>query len=68
MAAAYQVGEELNEETRHQKAYVHTVNIGIRGDDNLVVAQIIHILVDIERRLQKVELLILVDHLLRQTV
>ena len=47
---------------------MHTVNIGIRGDDNLVVAQIIHILVDIERRLQKVELLILVDHLLRQTV
>ena len=47
---------------------MHAVDIGIGGDDDLVVAQVIHVLLDVQRRLKEVELLVLVDHLLRQSV
>ena len=43
---------------------MHSIDIGIGSDNNLVVAQVIHILLDVERRLKQVELLIFVDHTL----
>ena len=68
MARADHVGEELQEERGEQQADVHAVHIGVGGDDHLVVTQVLHVLLDVERRLQEVELLVLVDHLLREPV
>ena len=66
MALADHVGEELQEEGHQQQADVHAVDIGIGGDDDLLVAQVVHLLLDVERRLQQVELLVLVDDLFGQ--
>ena len=68
VARADHVGEELQEERGEQQADVHAVHIGVGGDDHLVVTQVLHVLLDVERRLQEVELLVLVDHLLREPV
>ena len=46
---------------------MHTIDIGIGCDDHLVVTQIIHILLDVQRSLQQIELLVVIDHLLGQT-
>ena len=48
MAIAHQVGVELQEESEHQQADVHTVDIGIGGDDDIVVAQVLDILIDVQ--------------------
>ena len=42
---------------------MHTVDIGIGGDDDIVVAQAVDSLLDVEGGLEEVELLVLVDHL-----
>ena len=39
MPVADQFGEELEEEGEQQQADVHAVDVGIGGDDDLVVAQ-----------------------------
>ena len=62
-----QFREELKEEGYHQKTYVHAVHIGIGSNDNLVVTQFIQALLYIQGSLQKVELLVLIDHLLGKT-
>jgi hypothetical protein len=61
----HQVREELEEEGHQQQPDVHTVHIRIGGDDDLVVAQAIHAVLDVERGLDQVELLVLVHHFLR---
>ena len=61
-----QVGEELKEEGDQQQADVHAVHVGIGGDDDAVVAQSVQAVLDVERGLQQVELLVLVDDLLGQ--
>ena len=61
MVLANNIGEELEEETHHQQSNVHTVHIGIGGDDDFVVAQVVDALLNVERRLQEVELLVLID-------
>ena len=38
MPAAYQLGEELEEEGNEQQTYVHPVVVGIGGDDHAIVA------------------------------
>ena len=68
MALLDQVGEELQEERHHQQADVHAIDIGIRGDDDLVVAQSVKPLLDVEGSLKEIELLVLIDHLLRQAI
>ena len=68
VAFLYQFGEELQEERDGKQAYVHSIDIGIGGHDDLIVAQILQSVLYIERRLQQVELLILIYHLLRQAV
>ena len=50
--------EVLNEEREQKKANVHAVHIRIRCDDDAVVAQVIHAAVNIQRQVQKVQLLI----------
>ena len=61
-----EVGEELQEEGDHQEAYVHAVHVGIGSHDDLVVAQPVQTVLNVERGLQEVELLIFVDHFFRQ--
>ena len=61
-----QVGEELKEEGDQQQADVHAVHVGIGGDDDAVVAQSVEAVLDVERGLQQVELLVFVDDLLGQ--
>ena len=64
MAVAHEVGVELEEEGEHQQADVHSVHIGIGGDDDVVVSQVLDVLVDVQGGLQQVELLVLVAHFL----
>lgn len=66
VSAADHVGKELQEEGHQQQADVHAIDIGIGGDHDLVVPQVVHILLDVERRLQQVELLVLIYDLLRE--
>ncbi len=42
---------------------MHSVNVGIRSDDHLVVAQIVDTFLYIQSRLKKIEFLVFVDHL-----
>lgn len=43
-----EVGEELEEEGDHEEADVHTVDIGISGDDDFIVAQSVKTVFDVE--------------------
>ena len=52
MARLDQLGAELQEVGQQQQADVHAVNIGIGGDDDLVVTQAFNAVLDIECRLQ----------------
>ena len=61
------IGEELQEKGHQQQSDVHTIDIGIGCDDHLVVAQVVHILFDVQRCLQQIELLVVVNHLLGQS-
>ena len=47
MSVAHEVWIELQEEGEHQQTDVHTVHIGIGGDDDVVVAQVLDVLVDV---------------------
>ena len=68
MSLLHQVGEEHQEERDDQQADVHAVDIGIGGDDYLVIAKSFDAIFDVERRLQEVELIILIHHLLGHAV
>ena len=63
-----QIGEELEEESEHQQSYVHSVHIGIGGDDHFVVPQLVESVLYVERRLEAVELLVLIHHLFGQSI
>src|SRR4030095_9457427 len=62
------VGEELEEEREQQQADVHAVHVGVGGDDDLVVAQPVEPFLDIQRGLEEVKLLVLVDDFFREAV
>ena len=47
MSDANHVGVELQEELEHQQADVHTVNIGIGGDDDVIISQIFNGFIDV---------------------
>ena len=47
MALAYQVGIETQKEGEQQQADVHAVDIGIGGNDHVVVAQVFHPVVNV---------------------
>ena len=60
--------EELQEECDDEQPDVHAVDIGIGGHDDLVIAQRVETVLDVESCLQEVELLVLIDHFLRQAI
>lgn len=66
MAMAHEVGKELEKEGEQQHANVHAIDVGIRGDDHLVVAKSVQAVLDVEGVLQAVELVVLVDDLLAE--
>ena len=68
MSLLDEVGEELEEEGDHEEADVHTVDIGIGGDDDFIVAQSVKTVFDVECGLQEVELLVFIHHLFGQSV
>ena len=63
-----QIGEELQEEREHQQTDVHTIHIGIGGDDDFVVPQFIESVLYVQSGLQTVELFVLVHHGFAQPV
>ena len=63
-----EVGEELQEECQHQQTDMHTVHIGIGGDDDFVITQFIEAVFDIEGRLKAVELFVLIHHRFAEAV
>lgn len=58
------IREKLQEKGHQQQTDMHPVHIGIGRNDNLVVTQVIHILLNVECSLQQIELFILVNDLL----
>ena len=64
MSVAHQIRIELQEESEHQQTYVHAVDIGIGGDDDVVVAQVFDVLLDVQGGLQQVEFFVFVTHFL----
>ena len=62
-----QCREELQEEGDDEQTDVHAVDISIRSHDDLIISEGVETFLDVEGGLQQVELLVLVDHLFRQT-
>ena len=56
--------EELQEESNDKQTDMHTVYIGIGSNYNLVITQSIKSIFNIKCRLEKIKLLILVNHFL----
>ena len=67
MPLLYQLWEELKEESYYQQTDVHTVNIGIRCDNYLVISKRIESVFNVECSLKEVELLILIHYFLCQS-
>ena len=63
-----EIREELQEEGKHQQSDVHTVHIGIGSDDDFVVAQFVQTVFYIQRGLQAVELLVLINDRFGQSI
>jgi len=61
-------GKNCRIEREQQQADVHAVHVGVGGDDDAVVAQAVHAVLDVERGLEEVEFLVLVDDLLGQAI
>src|SRR5690606_2798170 len=60
--------EELQKERYQQQAYVHSVNVGIGCDYDIVVTQVLHLLLNVKCRLKKIKLLILVHYFLAHPI
>jgi len=56
-----QIRKELQEKREQQQPDMHTIGIGIGGDDHLVVAKPFHVVFDIEGCLQQIEFLVFVN-------
>jgi len=63
MSLLDEVGEELQEEGEQQQADMHPVGIGIGSDNHFIISQSVHILLDVECRLQQIELFVLIHNL-----
>src|SRR5664280_141865 len=68
MTARDELREEWQEERNQQEPDMHAVHVGVGGNYDAGVAQAVEPLLDVQRRLQEVELLVLVNHLLGQAV
>ncbi len=63
-----EVREELQEEGDDEQSDVHSIYIGIGSHNHLIISQSVQSVLDIEGCLEQVELLVLVNHLLGQTI
>ena len=68
MSRPHQIGKKLQEKRQQQQTDMHSVHIGIRSDNHIVIAQIFQPVLDIQSRLQKIEFLVLIHHLFRQSI
>ena len=68
MITLNQVREELEEKGNQQETDMHSIDIGIRSNDNLIITKSFQAVFNIECGLQKIELFILIHNLLRQTI
>jgi len=66
MALFDEFWEELEEEGDKQQADVHAVYIGIRRNDDVIIAQVVEAVLNIQRILQEIEFFVLVNDFLRQ--
>lgn len=66
VAATDDLGEELEEESDHQQADVHAVNVGVGGEDDVVVAEFFEVFFDVEGVLEEVELFVFVADFARE--
>jgi len=62
MPVFHQVGKELEEKGHQQKPDMHAVYIRIGGDDDVVVPEMLIRIFDVQRVLQEVKFLVLVNH------
>ena len=62
------VGEKLQKKSNHQQADMHTVHIGIGCDNHLIIPEPLDTVLYIKGSLQQVELLVLINDLLGQSV
>ena len=67
MTLLYEFREELQEEGDDEQSDVHSVDIGIGGHYHLVVSQRVESVLNVERSLKEVELLVFVHHLFCQS-
>ena len=68
MPFLHQFREKLQEKRDQQQPNVHAVHVRIRGHHHVVVAEVFQSVFNVQRRLQEVELLVLVHHFFGQTV
>jgi len=62
-----EVRKELKEECKKQKPDMHSINISISGNHNIIISQVFNTVFNIKRSLQKVEFLVLVYNFLRKS-
>ena len=60
-------GEELQEEGDNKQSDMHAIDIGNGGDNDLIIAQRVKSILNVESNLQEVEFFILIDHLLGES-
>ncbi len=68
VASFHQVRKELQEERHQQQPDMHSIHVRICGNDHLVISQTLQSVLDVQRMLQEVELLVLINHFFRQPV
>jgi hypothetical protein len=58
----HQVGEKLQKEGHQQQADVHAIHVGISGYHNVVIAQVVNTILNIQGVLQQVKLFVFVHY------
>ena len=66
MSATNHLREELEEERDHEQTDVHPIHIGIGGQNDVLVTQVIDAFFNVQRRLEEVKLLVLINDLPRE--
>src|SRR5664280_2973875 len=64
MPFSYQIGKELEEKCKQKQSDMHPINVGIGRNNNIIVSQVFYSVFNIQSRLKKVKLLILIYNFL----
>ena len=64
MPLFYKIGKKLKEECKQKQPDMHTVNIGISGNNHIVIPQIFNSVFNIQCSLKQVELFVFINYLL----